>query len=94
MVCFEVLEDGSSDAENVTDPATITDLDMIRSMLAQYIEEEKLPVRLLDEPYDGRSKTTDNSRNGHSKKTLRTSISQDMESRVPLHTPSHGGEMF
>ena len=55
--------------------------DLFMEMIAEFMEAE-LDEELVYEPYDGRSKTTDNGRNGHSKKILRTSISQDMECKI------------
>jgi len=45
--------------------------------IAEFMEgsiESELDEELGYEPYDNKNKTTDNSRNGHSKKTLRTSM--------------------
>ena len=51
--------------------------ELFKEALAGFIEgslESELNEELGYEPYDVRHKATDNSRNGHSKKTLRTSV--------------------
>ena len=49
---------------------------LFKETIAEFMEgslESELDEELGYEPYDVKSKTTDNSRNGHSKKTLKTS---------------------
>ncbi len=50
---------------------------LFKETIAEFMEgslESELDEELGYEPYDVKSKTTDNSRNGHSKKTLKTSM--------------------
>ena len=51
--------------------------ELFKETIAEFIEgslESELDSELGYEPYDVKNKATDNSRNGHSKKTLRTSM--------------------
>lgn len=58
---------------------------LFKETIAEFMEgsiESELDEELGYEPYDIKNKTTDNSRNGHSKKTLRTSMGK-VEIDVP-----------
>ncbi len=58
---------------------------LFKEMIAEFVEgslESELDEELGYEPYDIKNKTTDNSRNGHSKKTLKTSMG-DIEIDIP-----------
>ena len=58
---------------------------LFKETIAEFMEsslEAELDEELGYEPYDIKNKTTDNSRNGHSKKTLRTSMGK-VEIGVP-----------
>ena len=51
--------------------------ELFKETIAEFVEgslESELDNELGYEPYDVKNKETDNSRNGHSKKTLRTSM--------------------
>ena len=51
--------------------------ELFKETIAEFVEgslNSELDTELGYEPYDVKNKTTDNSRNGHSKKTLRTSM--------------------
>lgn len=51
--------------------------ELFKETIAEFMEsglEAELDEELGYEPYDVKNKTTDNSRNGHSKKSLRTSM--------------------
>ena len=51
--------------------------ELFKKTIAEFVEvglESELDNKLGYEPYDVKNKATDNSRNGHSKKTLRTSM--------------------
>lgn len=52
---------------------------LFKETIAEFMEhslESELNEELGYEPYDYKNKNTDNSRNGHSKKTLRTSMGE------------------
>jgi transposase-like protein len=60
--------------------------DLFKETIAEFMEgslESELDEELGYEPYDVKNKYTDNSRNGHSKKTLRTSMG-----KVEINVPS------
>lgn len=60
--------------------------ELFKEALAGFMEgslESELDSELGYEPYDVKNKETDNSRNGHSKKTLRTSMGK-VDIEVPV----------
>ena len=74
------LKDSDISIKNGTDVNTVM-RDMISVILKDVLDEE-LDEKLGYSKYDYRNKDTDNSRNGHSKKTIHTSYG-DMDVAIP-----------
>lgn len=76
----DYLKNNDISIKNGTDVNSIM-RDMM-SVLLEGVLDEELDEELGYSKYDYRNKDTDNSRNGHSKKTMHTSY-EDMEVAIP-----------